>query len=468
MMKSFLNDDFLLDNEPSRRLFGVANREPIFDYHCHLSPKEIYENRQFSDIASLWLEGDHYKWKAMRNYGVDEKYITGDSSNREKFKAWAEVLPYCIGNPLYHWTHLELKRYFGIDLVLSPDTADEIWEKANRKIQSDGFSPRKIIQSSNVAALCTTDDPADTLEYHKLLAEDSSFSTKVLPAFRPDRALNAAAEGFAEWVKKLADVSGITIASFEELKEALSRRIEYFVSLGCVASDHSFASMPFRSTEAAEADVIFRKALSGMALTDCELEKYQTALMTHLSKEYKKNRIAMEIHIGAMRDNNSRMFEKLGPDTGFDSVDDRLIAGPLSRFLDALDSADSLPKTILSTLNPRDNYVLAAMLGNFQSPEVAGKIQFGCAWWVNDHIEGMRRQMTDLANLGVLGNFIGMVTDSRSFLSYPRHEYFRRILSNLLGTMVEHGEYPPDYKSLSAIVEGISYQNAVSYFGLKL
>lgn len=463
-----MDDDFLLDNEPAKRLFRICADEPIFDYHCHLSPKEIYENRPFEDIAGLWLGGDHYKWRVMRSCGIDEKYITGDGGNYEKFRAWAEVLPYCIGNPLYHWTHLELKRYFNIEMALSADTADEIWEKANRKIKSGGFTPREIIRSSNVAALCTTDDPADSLEYHKLIAADPSFEVKVFPAFRPDKALNVTSAGFADYIGLLSESAGIPISSFDDLKDALGRRIEFFASLGCVASDHAFVYVPFCPAEDSKVDLAFKKALSGKVLTALESDEYQTALMTFLAKEYHKRGIAMEIHVGAMRNNNGRMFKKLGSDTGFDSVHDHLIAEPLSKFLDSLDAADILPKTILFNLNPRDNYVIGTMLGNFQAPGAASKLQFGCAWWVNDHIDGMRRQMTDLAELGVLGKFVGMVTDSRSFLSYPRHEYFRRILSNLLGALVDHGEYPADYKALSSIVKGISYQNAAAYFDLKL
>jgi glucuronate isomerase len=463
-MKNFMDKDFLLSTDTAKKLFEIAKKQPIFDYHCHLSPKEIYENKQPSDIAALWLAGDHYKWRAMRSYGIDEKYITGDSTGYEKFKAWAETLPYCIGNPLYHWTHLELQRFFGIDTPLSPKTADEIWRCANAKIAAGGFAPRDLIKNSNVAALCTTDDPADSLEYHKLIAEDKSFDVKVLPAFRPDKALNIAAEGFDKWVEKLSAAAGIKVASFANLKAALTKRVEFFSSMGCVASDHAFVYVPFNPADDATIDGIFKKALTGGTLSTCEIEKYQTALMTHLSGEYHKHDIAMEFHLGAMRSNNTKMLKKLGPDTGFDSVNDYMIAEPLAKLMDSLEIKDILPKTILFTLNPKDNYVLGTMLGNFQSSETAGKIQLGTAWWVCDHIDGMRHQMIDLANLGVLGKFIGMLTDSRSFLSYPRHEYFRRILCDMLGEMVESGQYPADMDILSEIVAGISYKNAVAYF----
>jgi glucuronate isomerase len=465
-MKNFMDQDFLLNSVTAKALFEIAKQEPIFDYHCHLSPKEIYENKPYSDISVLWLGGDHYKWRAMRNFGIDEKYITGESSGYEKFKAWSEVLPFCIGNPLYHWTHLELQRFFGIDISLSPKTADEIWEKANTKIASGGFTPRELIKNSNVSVLCTTDDPADSLEYHKLIAEDKSFNVEVLPAFRPDKALNIAAVGFENWIKRLSEVSDISIKSFEDLKSALTSRIEFFSEMGCLASDHAFVYVPYNPADNAEVDDIFKKALEGDILSVDEIERYQTALMTHLSYEYHKHNIAMELHINSMRNNSTKMLKKLGPDTGFDSVNDYNIALPLSKFLDSLETKGILPKTILFTINPKDNYVLGTMLGNFQSPETASKIQFGAAWWVNDHVEGMRRQMIDLANLGVLGKFIGMVTDSRSFLSYPRHEYFRRILCNLLGEMVENGEYPADMDILTDIVRGISFKNASKYFGI--
>lgn len=465
-MKKFMDEDFLLETETAKKLFKIASKEPIFDYHCHLSPKDIYENKPFENIAEMWLGGDHYKWRAMRSCGIDEKYITGDSTWYEKFAAYAQALEYCIGNPLYHWTHLELQRFFGIDTPLGSKTAKKIWDKANEKIRTEGFIPRELIKNSNVIALCTTDDPADSLEYHKLLAEDRSFGVKVLPAFRPDKALNIGASGFAAYIKHLADAAGKAISSFDDLKAVLSERIDFFASMGCVASDHAFVYVPYREASESEIEAIFKKALSGGALDTCEVEKYKTALMTHLCAQYMKHNIAMELHIGAMRNNNTKMFKRLGPDTGFDSVDDKEIAEPLSRFLDSLNTKGILPKTILFTMNPKDNYVLGTMLGNFQSSEAASKIQFGSAWWVNDHIEGMERQMKDLAALGVLGKFCGMVTDSRSFLSYPRHEYFRRILCNLIGNWVESGQYPNDEEILTKIVKGIAFENAKNYFNI--
>jgi glucuronate isomerase len=465
-MKKFMDEDFLLKTETAKKLFAAASKEPIFDYHCHLSPKEIYEDKPFEDIAQMWLGGDHYKWRVMRSFGIDEKYITGDSSWHEKFNAWAQTLPYCIGNPLYHWTHLELQRFFEIDTPLSPKTADEIWNKANAKIKAGGFTPRELINKSNVAVICTTDDPADSLEYHKLIAEDKSFAVKVVPAFRPDKALNIDAQGFAAYIAVLAKSADAKIESFDGLCATLSQRIDFFAKMGCVASDHAFVYVPYNAASKEEVDAILKKALAGDSLSACDIEKYKTALLTHLCGEYVKHNIAMELHLGAMRNNNTKMFKQLGPDTGFDSADDKEIAQPLSRMLDSLDAKNILPKTILFTLNPKDNYVLGTMLGNFQSSEIASKLQLGAAWWVNDHIEGMTRQMTDLANLGVLGKFLGMLTDSRSFLSYPRHEYFRRILCNMLGDMVENGEYPADMETLTEIVTGISYKNAKAYFGV--
>ena len=465
-MKEFMADDFLLDTATAKELFAVASSEPIFDYHCHLSPREIYENKPFDNIAEIWLGGDHYKWRAMRGYGVEEKYITGAAGWYEKFQSWAQVLPCCIGNPLYHWTNLELRRYFGIDTPLSPKSSDEIWNRANEQIRAGGFSPRALIQKSNVAALCTTDDPADDLSYHSLLRQDKSFCTKVLPAFRPDNALHIEARSFPAYIGRLSSASGVTIRSFEDLQDALGRRVDYFADLGCVASDHGFSFMPCREADADEVDSIFRRALAGDAPDEGESEKYMTALIRFLCSLYAKRGIAMELHVGATRDNNKKMLRRIGPNTGFDSVGDRNLAEPLSCFLNSLEEKDSLPKTILFAMNPKDNYVLGAMTGNFQSSETAGKLQFGAAWWMNDHIDGMRRQMTDLANLGVLGKFIGMVTDSRSFLSYPRHEYFRRILCGLIGDWVESGQYPYDAEALETIVKGISFVNAKRYFGI--
>ena len=465
-MKKFMGKDFLLSTETAKKLYAACENTPIFDWHCHLQPKEIYENKEPADIAYLWLAGDHYKWRGMRSCGISEEYITGDKSPYEKFKAWAHAMPNLIGNPLYHWTHLELQRYFDIYEPLSPATCDEIWEKANAKIKAGGFTPRELIEKSNVAFVCTTDDAADTLEYHKLLAEDKSFKCKVLPAFRPDKALGIELDGYNDWVKALENVYGKAVPSFTELKTALLSRIEFFAEMGCRASDHAFTYVPYKRADEDELNVIFSKRLSGENLSTEEIDKYKTELMLFLANEYAKLGWGMEIHIGAMRNNNGVMFKKLGPDTGYDSVADYEIAVNLSRLLDAMNTEYRLPKTVLFTLNPKDNYVLGTMLGNFQSDEAESKIQFGSAWWFNDNYDGMRTQMQTLMNLGVISKFVGMITDSRSFLSYPRHEYFRRILCELLGDLVEEGKYPNDIEFLSKVVQDISFNNAVKYFGV--
>ena len=466
-MKKFMDRDFLLTTDTAKKLFfDDAEKMPIFDWHCHLSPKEIYENKQPSDIAELWLGGDHYKWRAMRSFGINEKYITGDSSNYEKFKAWAKVMPYCIGNPLYHWTHLELQRYFDIYEPLSEATCDEIWEKANAKIAAGGFTPRELIVNSNVTHLCTTDDAADSLEYHKLIQADDSFKCKVVPAFRPDKALNIEQATFLPWLADLEKVSGEKIDSYAAMVSVLKKRIDFFAEMGCRASDHAFLYVPYNRATEDELEAIFKKAHNKQELTVEELDKYRTELFRFFAGEYAQRGWGMEVHIGALRNNNSTMFDKLGPDTGYDSICDREIAENLSKMLNSLESEGRLPRTILFTLNPKDNYVLGTMLGNFQSDEAASKIQFGSAWWFNDNIDGMREQMKALANLGVLGKFVGMVTDSRSFLSYPRHEYFRRILCGLVGEWVEDGLYPYT-DELDEIIKGISYNNAIEYFSMK-
>ncbi len=462
-----MDESFLLYNDTAKKLFFDAAADmPIFDWHCHLSPKEIYENKQPADLAELWLGGDHYKWRAMRSFGIEEKYITGDATGYEKFKAWAKVLPACIGNPLYHWTHLELQRYFDIYEPLNEKSCDEIWNKANAKIAAGGFTPRELIVSSNVTCLCTTDDAADTLEYHRLLAEDKSFKCRVLPAFRPEKALNIEQPTFLPWLNSLEKISGQKIDSYQKLTEALKSRIDFFAENGCLASDHSFGYVPYNRASETELEAIFRKAIDGEALNTDEQDKYKTELFRFFAREYARHGWACEIHIGAMRNNNTRMFKSIGPDTGFDSIGDGSIAHKLSGMLDSLDEEGCLPKTILFALNPATNYVLGSMLGNFQSSEAASKIQLGSAWWFNDNIDGMREQLKTFANLGVLGKFVGMVTDSRSFLSYPRHEYFRRILCGLVGEWVEQGLYPDD-ESLIDIIKDISYNNAVKYFGLK-
>lgn len=468
-MKKFMDKDFLLPTRTAKEIYRKgAEKTPIFDWHCHLSPKEIYENKRPADIAELWLGGDHYKWRAMRSYGIPEEYITGRKSGKEKFMKWAEVMPYLIGNPLYHWTHLELQRYFGIYETLSPQTAEAIWNKCNEMIKAGGFTPRELIEKSNVKCVCTTDDAADTLEYHKLLSKDKSFKCKVLPAFRPDKSLNIDQPTFIPWIAAMEKAVGREILTFSDLKNALKERIDFFDKMGCRAADHALSYIPYAESKATELEAIFKKGVDGKAVADDELDKFRTALLKFFGEQYAEKGWVMELHIGALRNNNTKMFKKLGADTGFDSIDDREIAVGLSRFLDSLAKNDRLPKTVLFTLNPKDNYVLGTMLGNFQTSEAASKIQFGSAWWFNDNYDGMRQQLSTLANLGVLSKFVGMITDSRSFLSYPRHEYFRRILCELIGEWVEEGKYPEDIKFLSQVVADISFNNAQKYFGLEL
>lgn len=390
-MKSFMDEDFLLTTDTAKEIFNYGAKDtPIFDWHCHLSPKEIYENKAPRDIAELWLGGDHYKWRAMRGYGVDEKYITGYSAPYEKFLKYAETLSYCIGNPLYHWTHLELQRYFDIREPLSHKSAPAIWEKCNEKIRNGGFTPRELIEKSNVACVCTTDDAADSLEYHALLKEDKSFKCKVLPAFRPDKAFLIDSPVFISWVKAMENAAQMKITSFKDLKNALGKRIDFFESMGCRASDHALMYCPYSEATDEELEKIFKKALAGEKFTTDELDKYRTAILQFLGREYAKKGWVMELHLGAMRNNNTKMFERLGADTGFDSVADCQIAEKLSRFMDSLEKDGLLPKTVLFTLNPKDNTVLGTMLGNFQSAEAQSKIQFGSAWWFNDHYDGMR------------------------------------------------------------------------------
>jgi len=466
-MKQFMDESFLLTNHTSERLYNkYAKDMPIYDYHCHLNPREIAEDKRYKNITELWLEGDHYKWRAMRINGVDEKYITGDAGDKEKFMKWAETIPACIGNPLYHWTHLELKRYFGINKLLSPETAEEIWQQCNEMLKSENFSTRGLIRRFNVKVICTTDDPADTLEHHLAISADTSFDVKVLPTFRPDKALNINMEGFNEWVRRLSRVSGTEINTYDDLKKVLVQRIEFFHQAGCRISDHSLESPAYGDGTEADAAEIFKKALAGSVITEKEIHIYKTRLLIFLGREYARRNWVMQLHTGAMRNNNSRMMKFLGPDSGFDSIGDQLLAGVLAKILNALDETGELPKTILYCLNPRDNEVLASLTGCFQGGGIPGKIQFGSGWWFNDQKDGMIRQMTALANLGLLSRFVGMLTDSRSFLSYTRHEYFRRILCNLIGEWVENGEVPADMDLLGKMIQDICYYNAERYFGI--
>ncbi|MCR5042057.1 MAG: glucuronate isomerase [Clostridia bacterium] len=465
-MKAFMDKDFLLSTDTAKELYAACKDEPIFDWHCHLSPKEIWEDKTPRDLTELLLGGDHYKWSLMRNYGVAEELITGGADPYDKFAAFAEALSAAVGNPIYHWTHLELKTYFGIETPLSPKTAKEIWDKANAVIAGGGMSPRSLIKNSGVVALCTTDDPADSLEYHKLIAGDESFDVKVVPAFRPDKALACGAKTFMPWLAAMEYETGDKITTYAELKKVLVKRMDFFMAMGTVATDHAFLSAPFRRAEENELEEIFTKAKKGAALTDCEIEKYQTELIRFLASEYKKRGWVMELHIGALRNNNTALFAELGPDTGFDIPDDGSNIRKLAALLDSMYRDGALPKTVLFPLDPAENLSFEAVTRCFQDPGARGWVQTGAAWWYNDHINGIRAMLKNKCDVGVLGTFVGMVTDSRSFLSYTRHDYFRRILCDLVGNIVENGEYPADLETLSGLVRGVSFRNAEVYFGL--
>lgn len=464
-MKSFMGENFLLNNETAVKLYnGFAKDMPIIDYHCHISPKEIAENKKYRNITEIWLGGDHYKWRAMRANGVEEKYITGASDDKEKFLKWAETMPYCIGNPLYPWTHLELKRFFGIEKVLSPETAEEIWEKCNKMLQTDEFSVRNLIKRSNVKVICTTDDPVDSLEYHAAITADKTFDVRVLPAFRPDKGINIDKDGFSGWVKRLSEASGIEIKSLSDFKNALKQRLEFFHDMGCRVSDHALDPVVCEEGTEHEAAAVFQKALDGKQLSVEEIKKYKTYVMLFLAEQYVRLGWTMQLHLGCMRNNNRQMFKQLGPDTGFDAIGDSLFAESLAKLLNKMNETYGAPKTILYSLNPKDNEVIASIAGCFQGSETAGKMQLGAGWWFNDQKDGMIRQMTALANIGLLGRFVGMLTDSRSFLSYTRHEYFRRILCSLIGEWVENGEAPNDMDLLGNMVRDICFNNAKRYF----
>lgn len=466
-MKNFMDENFLLTNETAVRLYHeYAKNMPIYDFHCHLSPKEIYENKRFKNITEIWLYGDHYKWRLMRANGIEEKYITGNADDYDKFMAYAKTIPMAIGNPVYHWTHLELQRYFGIYNLLNEETAKSIWERANEVINHDDFNVRNIIKKSNVKVIITTDDPTDSLEYHIKLKEQNEFDVKVLPAFRPDKGLGIEKEDFIPWLKKLEEVTGKEINNYDDFLQALEERIKFFHTVGCRISDHALDYVFYQKASKQETEKIFKKALMRQHLTKEEIDSFKTYTLIFLGKKYAELKWVMQLHIGAMRNNNTKMYKILGPDTGYDSISDFTIAYPLARLLDSLDVEDALPKTILYTLNPAANYVIATMIGNFQSGGIIGKMQFGTAWWFNDNKDGMIEQMKALANSGLLSRFVGMVTDSRSFLSYARHEYFRRILCNLLGEWVENGEAPNDIELLGKIVQDISFNNAKEYIGI--
>ena len=463
-MREFMCDDFLLMTDTAKTLYhNYAKNMPIYDFHCHLNPKEIYENKKYKNITEVWLGGDHYKWRAMRSNGVDEKYITGDADDKEKFMKWAETIDECYGNPLFHWTHLELKRFFGIDLVLSKETAEEVWNLTNEKLATDKFTARELIKMSNVKTLCTTDDPIDSLEYHIALKEDKSFDVVVNPAFRPDKGIRIEKDEFIPWFNRLEEIYGNKIDSIDKYTSALESRIEFFHQVGCRISDHALDPVVFEKGTKEEVNAILLKKLAGEELTEKEVKQFKTYVMIFLGKEYSKRKWVMQIHVGCIRNNSTRMFNKLGADTGYDAIDDELFLRALSKLLDTLDTTDELPKTIIYNLNPRDNEAIGTLIGCFQDGKTPGKIQFGSGWWFLDQKDGMTRQMTALANLGLLSRFVGMLTDSRSFLSYTRHEYFRRILCNLLGDWVERGELPNNIERLGKMVENICYNNVNNY-----
>ena len=462
-MRKFMDENFLLDNEPAVRLFhDHAKHMPIFDYHCHINVNEICEDKRYENLTQVWLYGDHYKWRAMRLNGVPEEYITGNASDYDKFLAYARTVADAVGNPLYHWTHLELQRFFDIYEPLNEETASKIWEKAN-KVLAEGLTTRQMILRSNVKTICSTDDPADDLYYHKKLREEGTFPVRVMPTFRPDNALEISAPGFLPYVNRLEQVCGKKIGSASELMGALRDRLTYFEAAGCRLSDHGMTAVPFQPVTEEQANSIFKKAAGGENITPVMAEQFKTFMLRELAGEYYRRGMIMQLHMGPMRRVNSIMTEKLGADCGFDSINDQAVAEPLGRFLDSVNQT-GMPKVILYNLNPKDSYVLASMLGNFAEGGIPGKMQFGSAWWFNDTKDGMEAQMKALANLGMLSQFVGMLTDSRSFTSYPRFEYFRRILCNLIGTWMENGEIAYDMDRMGRMIENICYNNIVRYF----
>jgi len=477
-MKAFMDNDFLLETETAKHLYhDYAKSLPLVDYHCHLNPKEIYEDRRFNNLAEVWLggaqsdgsyAGDHYKWRVMRSNGTEERFVTGAEDPYERFVKFVEALEMAIGNPMYHWCHLELQQFFGIHEPLTVENAKQIWDRCNELLRTDPeMSARGLIRKANVALIGTTDDPIDTLEWHEKIAADDTVSVKVTPSFRPDKAVNIHKDGFISYLQALAaSVGKDSLPTVEEVCDALVQRLEYFHARGCCASDHGLDYVPYVACTIEEANDAYQKALRGEKLTTREIEGYQTTLLLCLGKAYHRLGIVMQLHYSCLRNNNQRIFKLQGPDTGVDAIAQNTCGGNISRLLSDLDEAGACPKTILYSLNPADNAQLGTLIGCFQDSSIPGKIQHGSAWWFNDNKIGMEEQMKSLANLGLLGNFIGMLTDSRSFLSYARHDYFRRILCNLVGTWVENGEYPNIDSSLKKIVEGISYRNAARYFSV--
>lgn len=461
---TFIKDDFLLQNRFAEVLYNkYAANQPIIDYHNHLPPKDIAEDRNFENITQVWLYGDHYKWRAMRTMGVDEKYITGNASDKEKFLAWAKTVPHTLRNPLYHWTHLELKRYFGIDELLNEDNAERIYDEVNRQLQLPENSCRGLLKKMNVKTLCTTEDPVDTLEYHQQLAK-SDFEIKVSTAFRPDKSILIENENYGDYLKQLGKTAGMDINSYDDLKKALRSRMEYFHDNGCRLCDHGLNYISFEEFTEEEISDIFSKKMKGKELTELETEKFHIALLLFLCENYHELGWVQQFHLGALRNNNKRMLKQLGPDTGWDSIADYSQAENLSSFLDALDGKDKLAKTILYNLNPADNEIFATMAGNFNDGSIKGKVQFGSGWWFLDQKDGIIKQLNALSNMGLVSCFIGMLTDSRSFLSFPRHEYFRRVLCNLFGEEMESGELPEDMELVGQTIANICYHNAEEYF----
>lgn len=467
-MKAFMGENFLLSTDTAIELYHTYAKDmPIIDYHCHLSPKEIYENKRFKNITEAWLYGDHYKWRLMRANGISEECVTGNANDYEKFLAWAKTVPMTIGNPLYNWTHLELQRFFDVHELLNEKSAPAIWEKVNGLLQGENFGARDLIVKSNVNVICTTDDPIDSLEYHQLLQKDQDFNVSVYPSFRPDKGLAINLPGYLEWVNQLAKVSEQQIEDYDNFLKALESRVRFFHEVGGRVSDHALDVIVYEEGTKEEVAAIFANVLQGGQITKEEEKKYRTYTLNFLGGLYAELGWTMQFHINALRNNNDRMFNVLGPDTGYDSMNDDGIAKPLVSILNAMEKENSLPKTILYSLNPNDNPIIASIINSFQDGKTPGKIQFGPAWWFNDSKEGMIDQMKALANVGLFTRFLGMLTDSRSFLSYTRHEYFRRILCQLMGEWVENGEVPNDMELLGSIVQGISYDNANTYFGFK-
>lgn len=468
-MKQFMDKDFLLQTDVAKKLYHeYASQVPVIDYHCHLIPQEIAEDIHFRNMTELWLGADHYKWRVMRSNGVEEKYITGNASDEEKFHAFAEALPKCIGNPMYHWCHLELQRYFGIYDTLSGKNWKEIYDRCNEILAKPEMSAKNLIRMSGVTLVCTTDDPVDDLHYHEKIAEDKDFDVQVLPAWRPDLAMSPEKDGFADYIKKLSDVSGVKIDDFASLKQALVKRMDYFAERGCLVSDHGLDYAEYRPVSSGEMDKLVKKGLAGDNFTVEEQQQFRTMMMLFLGAEYKKRNWVMQLHYGAKRENNELVFKSAGANAGIDCINPQGFVAEVADFMNALNREGNLPKTIIYSLNPTDNALIGTMIGCFQGDRVRGKIQQGAAWWFNDHKYGMEEHMKSLASLSLLGNFVGMLTDSRSFISYPRHEYFRRILCNFIGNLVENGEYPEDYELLGEMVQDISYNNAVRYFGFDL